>query len=253
MHHQYRLLKNIPVMISGHGTSGSGGIPCVDGVHFGRICLYHVINAVHDAMAAGCSGYRAVKLRNGSSDADDKTDAVDGIGRTATAFRPPKMAVAAADDADDEALVMLATAMNLLVPRMLEMSKICSKTTVTGVQDDRQVEDGVHNNDYQREHRLVPFASAPPSGTGWSWCPFSGTGAGSSTPDQQGEHRADLPCDRAHVGLPALAVQTDELFSGKVGQQQRTGDDYARQAAAWVREATSAVAELLVAGLPCGK
>ena len=68
---------------------------------------------------------------------------------------------------------------------------------------------------------------------------------------------APAPVDPYMLGLRDAVLsgwfnqETDELFSGKVGQQQRTGDDYARQAAACEKITLSGV-ELLVAGLPCG-
>ena len=132
------------------------------------------------------------------------------------------------------------------------MSKICSKYDCTGVQDDRQVEDGVHDDDYEREHRLGALAVAllhqRRDGHGAHFEVFRQEVI---RQNQQREHRADLPCDRAHVGFPALAVQTDELLGGKVGQQQRTGDDHTGQSAACEEVALSGV-ELLVAGFPCG-
>ena len=49
---------------------------------------------------------------------------------------------------------------------------------------------------------------------------------------KQGKHRADFPCNRAHIGDPALAVQTDKLLCGQVGQQQGACNNHAGKTAA---------------------
>ena len=200
-------------------------------------------------MAAGCSGQSCEAEERDHQTADDKADAVDGI-RYCNCFQAAKDSVAAADDADNDA--QDGNSHELTGAEDAGNVEDLLKYDCTGVQDDRQVEDGVHNNDYQREHRLGALAVALlHQGRDGHGAHFQVLRQEVVRQNQQGEHRADLPCDRAHVGLPALAVQTDELFSGKVGQQQRTGDDYARQAAA-CEEITLSGVELLVAGLPCG-
>ena len=101
MHHQYRLLKNIPVMISGHGTSGSGAFHALIAFILAGSASTMYLDAVHDAMAAGCSGQSREAEERDHQTADDKTDAVDGI-RNRNCLQAAEDSVAAADDADDE-------------------------------------------------------------------------------------------------------------------------------------------------------
>ena len=50
--------------------------------------------------------------------------------------------------------------------------------------------------------------------------------------DNQSDCGGYLPAHRGHAYADSLAVVADELLCGKVGHQQRTGDDRAGQAAA---------------------
>ena len=220
--------------------------PCVELFGFG---LYEVLDTFYETAAGGLVTQQRQREERDHQTADDKADAVDGI-RNRNCLQAAEDGVAAADDADDEA--QDGNSHELAGAEDAGDVEDLLENDCTGVQDDRQVEDGVHNNDYQREHRLGALAVALlHQGRDGHGAHFQVLRQEVVRQNQQGEHRADLPCDRAHVGLPALAVQTDELFSGKVGQQQRTGDDYARQAAA-CQEITLSGVELLVAGLPCG-
>ena len=105
-------------------------------------------------MAAGCSGQSCEAEERDHQTADDKADAVDGI-RNRNCLQAAKDSVAAADDADDEA--QDGNSHELTGAEDAGDVEDLLENDCTGVQDDRQVEDGVHNNDYQREHRLVPL------------------------------------------------------------------------------------------------
>ncbi len=101
---------------------------------------------------------RAAKPRNGNHQtADDKADAVDGVGY-GNRLQTAEDGVAAADDADDEA--QDGNSHELAGAEDAGDVEDLLENDCTGVKDDRQVEDGVHNNDYQREHRLGALAVA---------------------------------------------------------------------------------------------
>ena len=124
-------------------------IPCVDGVHFGRISLYHVLDAVHDAMAAGCSGQSREAEERDHQTADDKADAVDGI-RNRNCLQAAEDGVAAADNTDDD--TQNRNRCELADAEDTGNIEDILKYNCTGVKDDRQIEDGVHHNDDEREH-----------------------------------------------------------------------------------------------------
>ena len=200
-------------------------------------------------MTAGCCGQSREAEERDHQTADDQADAVDGI-RNCNSLQTAEDRVAAADDADDNAEDCdsdeFAGAHDAGdVKNLLENNG-------ARVEDDRQVEDGVHNDDYDREHRLGASAVAllhqRRDGHGAHFEVFRKEVV---RQNQKREHRADVPGDRAHVGFPALAVQTDELFCGKVGQEQRTCDDHTGKSASCEEVAFGGV-ELFVTRFPCG-
>ena len=181
--------------------------------------------------------------------ADNQTDAVDGI-RYCNCFQAAENRVAAADDADNDA--QDGNSHELAGAEDAGNVEDLLKYDCTGVQDDRQVEDGVHDDDYEREHRFGALAVACfHQRRNSHGAHFEVFWQEVIRQNQQRKHRADLPCDRAHIGFPALTVQTDELLGGEVGQQQRTGDYHTGQSATGEEVALSCV-ELLIAGFPSG-
>ena len=199
-------------------------------------------------MTAGCCGQRREAEERDHQTADDQADAVNGI-RNCNGLQTAEDRVAAADDADDNA--ENCDSDEFAGAHDAGDIKDLLENNGARVEDDRQIEDGVHNDDYDREHRLGASAVAllhqRRDGHG---AHFEVLRKEVVRQNQQREHRADLPCDRAHVGFPALAVQTDELFCGKVGQKQRTCDNHTGKSAA-CEEVTLGGVELFVARFPC--
>ena len=124
------------------------------------------------------------------------------------------------------------------------------KYNCTGVKDDRQIEDGVHHNDDEREHQLGAAAKAC-----FHQLRDGGRAhfeVGRQEPQcqcKQREQCTDLPADRTHIGSPALTVCADQLFCGQVGQQQRACNDNTRQSAPREEVSLGGV-ELVISGLP---
>ncbi len=201
---------------------GFGSIPSVDGVQLGRIGFNDVADAVHDAVAAGGSGQCGKTKEGDHQTADDQADAVDRIGY-GNCLQTAENRIAAADNANDQA--ENSNSDKLAGAEHTGDIKDLFEHNCTGIQDDRQVEDGIHNNDDQREHGLgAPAVTGFHQGRDRHGTHLEEAGQEVVGQYKKCEHGADFPCDRAHVGLPALSVQTDELLSGEVGQQQGTGN-----------------------------
>ena len=91
MHHQYRLLKNIPVMISGHGTSGSGAFHALMAfILAGSASTMYLMPSMMPWPPVAAD--RAAKPRNGIIRPPMIRPTPLMVSETATAFRPPKMA-----------------------------------------------------------------------------------------------------------------------------------------------------------------
>ena len=200
--------------------------PCVELFGFG---LYKVLDPLYQTAAGGFVTQQRQREERDHQAADDKADAVDGI-RNRNCLQAAEDGVAAADNADDD--TQNRNCCELADAEDTGNIEDILKYNCTGVKDDRQIEDGVHHDDDEREHQLGAAAEA---------CfhqLWDGGRAhfkvGRQEPQRQRKQReqcTDLPADRAHVGSPALTVCADKLFCGQVGQQQRPCDNKARQSA----------------------
>ena len=124
-------------------------------------------DAVENAMTASCCR-QCREAEKDHQTADNQTDAVDGIGNS-NCFQAAENRVAA-DNADNDA--QDGNTMNLLVPRMPEMSNLL-KYDCTEQDDDGRLEDGVHDDDYDENIVLVPFCRWRASiREGRTWRPF---------------------------------------------------------------------------------
>ena len=179
--------------------------------------------------------------------ADDKADTVDCVGY-GNRLQTAEDGVAAADNADDD--TQNRNCCELADAEDTGNIEDILKYNCTGVKDDRQIEDGVHHNDDEREHQLGAAAKA---------CLHQLRDGGRAHFEvgrqepqcqcKQREQCTDLPADRTHIGSPALTVCADQLFCGQVGQQQRACNDNTRQSAPREEVALGGV-ELVISGLP---
>ena len=218
--------------------------PCVELFGFG---LYKVLDPLYQTAAGGFVTQQRQREERDHQAADDEADTVDGVGY-GNRLQTAEDGVAAADNTDDD--TQNRNCCELADAEDTGNIEDILKYNCTGVKDDRQIEDGVHHDDDEREHQLGAAAEA---------CfhqLWDGGRAhfkvGRQEPQRQRKQReqcTDLPADRAHVGSPALTVCADKLFCGQVGQQQRARNDNARQSAPREEVSLGGV-ELVISGLP---
>ena len=218
--------------------------PCVELFGFG---LYEVLDTLYQTAAGGLVTQQRQREERNHQTADDKADAVDGVGY-GNRLQTAEDGVAAADNTDDD--TQNRNCCELADAEDAGNIEDILKYNCTGVKDDRQIEDGVHHNDDEREHQLGAAAKA---------CLHQLRDGGRAHFEvgrqepqcqcKQREQCADLPADRTHIGSPALTVCADQLFCGQVGQQQRACNDNTRQSAPREEVALGGV-ELVISGLP---
>ena len=218
--------------------------PCVELFGFG---LYEVLDTFYQTAAGGLVTQQRQREERNHQTADDKADAVDGVGY-GNRLQTAEDGVAAADNTDDD--TQNRNCCELADAEDTGNIEDILKYNCTGVKDDRQIEDGVHHDDDEREHQLGAAAKAC-----FHQLRDGGRAhfeVGRQEPQRQRkqrEQRANLPADRAHIGSPALTVCADKLFCGQVGQQQRACNDNTRQSAPREEVSLGGV-ELVISGLP---
>ncbi len=100
MHHQYRLLKNMPVKMSGHGRAGSAASHEAHALSFsGSACTRCA--TLYQTAAGGFVTQQRQREEQDHQAADDKADAVDGVGY-GNRLQTAEDGVAAADNTDDD-------------------------------------------------------------------------------------------------------------------------------------------------------
>ena len=209
--------------------------------------MNEVLHTLYQTAAGGLVTQQRQREERDHQTAYDKTDTVDGVGY-GNRLQTAEDGVAAADNADDD--TQNCNRLKLADAEDTGNIEDILKYNCTRVKDDRQIEDGVHHNDDEREHQLGAAAKAcfhqlrdggrAHFEVGWQE---------PQRQRKQREQRANLPADRAHIGSPALTVCADKLFCGQVSQQQRACNDNTRQSAPREEVSLGGV-ELVISGLP---
>ena len=92
------------------------------------------------------------------------------VSDTANRLQTAEDGVAAADNADDD--TQNCNSLELADAEDTGNIEDILKYNCAGVKDDRQIEDGVHHNDDEREHQLGAAAKRASISCGWWSCPF---------------------------------------------------------------------------------
>ena len=161
--------------------------------------------------------------------ADQQADAVYRI-RYGNGFQSAEDGVNRADDTDDDAQndngLELGYAQNTgYVEDILKYQR-------TGVQDNRNLYDNVQQDvrDGEPQLRAAVIAQTDQLRDGGN-AAFQITRRRKQRQHDTARSRYDLERHRAHAHAPSLSVRADQLLCRQVGQQQRTRDNEARQAA----------------------
>ena len=192
--------------------------------------MYHVLEASDNAAARSLMTQQSQTEERNHQTANNQANAIDGIGYS-NRLQTTKDRIAATDNTDNNTqnsncaeFAQIEDAGNI---------KDIFKNNRTGIQDNRQVQNGVHNDNNQREHG---------SGLSAKTC-FHQLRHGCRTHFQigrqeeicqckQSKQRTNFPANRAHIRAPALTIGANQLFCGQIRQKQRTCDNNTRQAAA---------------------
>ena len=224
------------------------GVNLVDRVQVGRIGVQELVEAVHEgAVAAELTGQEHEAEYRNEQTADDQAEAVDGVGQCdclQTAEDGVDRAYDSGCDTDDSDRRKAGDAEDLVDAEDVD-EYLCA-----GVQDVRQHDYNVaeQNDDgYQTAGALVVALLKELRYGGQTGLEVLRHEY--ECQDNQSDCGGYLPAHRGHAYANSLAVVADELLCGKVGHQQRTGDDRAGQAAAAEIVAVLGL-EVVTTGLP---
>ena len=220
----------------------------VDGVQVGRIGVQELVEAVHEgAVAAKLAGQEHEAEYRNQQAADDQAEAVDGVGQCDCLQAAEDRVDGAYDsgcNTDDSDCCKAGDAEDLVDAEDVD-EYLCA-----GVQDVRQHDNDIaqQNDDgYQTAGALVVALLKELRYGGQTGLEVLRHEY--ECQNNQSDCGGYLPAHRGHAHADSLAVIADELLCGKVGHQQRTGDDRAGQAAAAEIVAVLGL-EVVTAGLP---
>ena len=207
------------------------GVNLVDGVQVGRIGVQELVEAVHKgAIAAELTGQEHEAEYRNQQAADDQAEAVDGVGQC-DCLQAAEDSVDRAYDSgcntDDCDCCETGNTEHLInAEDVYEYLCAC-------VQDVRQhdynVAEQYDDGNQTAGAFVVALLKELRNGgqTGLQVLRHQ-----DECEDYQSDCRGYLPAHGGHADANCLTVVANELFCGKVGHQQRTGDDRAGQAAA---------------------
>ena len=173
--------------------------------------MNHVQKTINDAAAAGFLCQQSQREERNHEAANEQANAVNRIGY-GNRLQTAENGVAGTDNANDDTQHADGRKpCDAQRSRKIKNSLECNRT---GIQNDRQVQNGVHNNRQHGENQSRGAVEA---------CLHQLRHRGDAVlqigrqeeicQDKQGEQRAYLKCHRAHIGSPALTVGADQLFS----------------------------------------
>ena len=222
--------------------------PCVQ---LFRLVVQDVSPAVNDAGAANFVTQNCQSDERDQEACNQKTNTVDGIGYS-NGLQTAEDCVASTYNTNNYTQNGNGSELIAVEDRQFVKVKDSYKCNGTRVQDNRQVQEGVHQYDDSGEHELNALAKTlfhhSRNGSGTH---LQVTRQEVMSQEQQREDGTNFKCGRAHVGLPRLAVQANQLLSRQVCQQKGTCDDVARKAAA-CEEVSVCGFEVIALGLYTG-
>ena len=206
------------------------GVPSGPCVQLFRLVVQDVCPAIEHAGATGFLAQNGQGDKRDQEASDQQADTIDGVGYC-YCLQTTEDCVASANDTDYD--TQYSNSHEQVAAEESVKVKDTNECNSTRVQDNRQVQEGVHQNDDCREHQLNAFAKTLFHHSRNRACThFQVTRQEVMSQEQQSEDGTNFKCGGAHVGLPGLAVQANQLLGRQVCQQKGTCNHVARKAAA---------------------